>query len=201
MRRARCCSLGASGSAGGCLSRCLSRCLNRCWCLRRRRLKRGRLWLALWSGSVGTSCFGLFLLPGGLPRRFGSGAASCAACGASGASGASCASCASGALSCLVGSILFNYTWSRYNTNDKDDPRSRTTLPSRSVRRKRMCLRVTGPLRAMKCPSSEPVSTMVPTPLFSVILERIDLVVRHHPDELKDLLPAGDEAWAQHVVP
>ena len=47
------------------------------------------------------------------------------------------------------------------------------TLPSRSVRRKRMCLRVTGPLRAMKRPSSEPVSTMAPTPLFSVILERM----------------------------
>ena len=28
---------------------------------------------------------------------------------------------------------------------------------------------------------------------------QVDLVVRH-PDELKDLLPAGDEAWAQHVV-
>ena len=63
----------------------------------------------------------------------------------------------------LVRSAPFNYTWSRYNTNDKDDPRSRTTLPSRSVSRKRMCLR----------PSSEPVSTMVPTPLFSVILDRI----------------------------
>ena len=120
------------------------------------------------AGSVGTSCFGLFLLPGGLPRRFGSGAAFCAASGAAcgAACGASCASCAS------VRSAPFNYTWSRYNTNDKDNPRSRTTLPSRSVRRK-MCLRVTGPLRAMKCPSSEPVSTMVPTPLFSVILERM----------------------------
>ena len=102
----------------------------------------------------------------------------------------------------------FNYTWSRYRTNE-----------SRSVSRKRMRLRVTGPLRAMKCPSSRPVSTMVPTPLFSVILERmsspmvaqhsagvgqlgaaqVDLVVRHHPDELEDLLPAGDEARAQHV--
>ena len=56
---------------------------------------------------------------------------------------------------------------------------------------------------------------MVPTPLFSVILAQVaqhsagvgqlgaaqvDLVVRHHPDELKDLLPAGDEARAQHVV-
>ena len=61
---------------------------------------------------------------------------------------------------------------------------------------------------------------MVPTPLFSVILERmssprlpstllavaswaqrkVDLVVCHHADELKDLLPAGDEARAQHVV-
>ena len=53
----------------------------------------------------------------------------------SGASGASCASCASGALLCSVGSILFNYMW--YNTNDKDDPQSRT-------------IRVTGLLRAMK---------------------------------------------------
>ena len=80
-----------------------------------------------------------------------------------------------------------------------------------------MCLRVTGPLRAMKCLSSEPVSTMVPTPLFSgedVVAQvaqhsagvgqlgaaQVDLVVCHHPDELKDLLPAGDKAWAQHVV-
>ena len=30
-----------------------------------------------------------------------------------------------------------------------------------------------GPLTAMTCPSSEPVSTMVPTPLFSVILDRM----------------------------
>ena len=73
--------------------------------------------------------------------------------------------------------------------------------------------RETGPLRAMKCPSSEPVSTMAPTPLFSVICCRpgcpdsagvgqlgaaqVDLVVRHHADELKDLLPAGDKARAQ----
>ena len=80
-----------------------------------------------------------------------------------------------------------------------------------------MCLRVTGPLRAMKCPSSEPVSTMVPTPLDlgeDVVAQvaqhsagvgqlgaaQVDLVVRHHPDELKDLLPAGDKARAQHVV-
>ena len=60
---------------------------------------------------------------------------------------------------------------------------------------------------------------MVPTPLFSVILERIvaqvaqhsagvgqlgaaqvDLVVRHYFHELKNLLPAGDKARAQHVV-
>ena len=69
-----------------------------------------------------------------------------------------------------------------------------------------------GPLTAMKCPSSEPVSTMVPTPLFSVILDRtssprfpstrlaLDLVVSHHPHEFKDLLPARDEARAEHVV-
>ena len=29
---------------------------------------------------------------------------------------------------------------------------------------------------------------------------QVDLVVRHHPDEFEDLLPAGDEARAQHVV-
>ena len=29
---------------------------------------------------------------------------------------------------------------------------------------------------------------------------QVDLVVRHHPDELKDLLPAGDKARAQRVV-
>ena len=29
---------------------------------------------------------------------------------------------------------------------------------------------------------------------------QVDLVVRHHPDELENLLPAGDEARAQHVV-
>ena len=82
-----------------------------------------------------------------------------------------------------------------------------------------MCLTVTGPLRAMKCPSFEPVSTMVPTPLFSDLGEdvvaqvaqhsagvgqlgaaQVDLVVCHHPDELENLLPAGDEARAQHVV-
>ena len=62
----------------------------------------------------------------------------------------------------------------------------------------------------MKCPLSEPVSTMVPTPLLSVILERMSRPgrpalgwrwpARHHLHELKDLLPAGDEARAQHVV-
>ena len=48
-------------------------------------------------------------------------------------------------------------------------PRSRTTCPPRSVSRKRRRLRVMGPLTAMKCPSSE----MVPTPLFSIILDRM----------------------------
>ena len=58
------------------------------------------------------------------------------------------------------------------------------------------------------CPLSKPVSTMVPTPLFSrgcpscpaLCAAQVDLVVRHHPDELKDLLPARDKARAQHVV-
>ena len=71
-----------------------------------------------------------------------------------------------------------------------------------------------GPLTAMKCPSSEPVSTMVPTPLFSVILDRMSSPrlpstrlalaswgqVEIHAYELEDLLPAGDEAGAKHVV-
>ena len=74
-----------------------------------------------------------------------------------------------------------------------------------------MCLRVTGPLRAMKCPSSEPVSTMVGEDVVAQVAQhsagvgqlgaaQVDLVVCHHADELKDLLPAGDEARAQHVV-
>ena len=29
---------------------------------------------------------------------------------------------------------------------------------------------------------------------------QVDLVVRHHPDKFENLLPAGDEARAQHVV-
>ena len=58
---------------------------------------------------------------------------------------------------------------------------------------------------------------MVPTPLFQrdlgedVVAQhlagvgqlgaaQVDLVVRHQPDELKDLLSTGDEARAQHVV-
>ena len=73
----------------------------------------------------------------------------------------------------------------------------------------------------MKCPSSEPVSTMLPT---HAALQRylgqdvvpqiaqhaagvgqlgaaqVDLVVCHHPHEFKDLLPAGDEAGAQRVI-
>ena len=36
--------------------------------------------------------------------------------------------------------------------------------------------------------------------LPSTLLALVYLVVRHHPDELKDLLPAGDKARAQHVV-
>ena len=52
-------------------------------------------------------------------------------------------------------------------TNDKDEPLSRTTCPSRSVNQKRRCLRVMT-LTAMKCPLSEPVSRMVSMPLFSV---------------------------------
>ena len=76
-----------------------------------------------------------------------------------------------------------------------------------------MCLRVNGPLRAMKCPSSKPVSTMVFTPFFSLPgccpgcphsagvgqlgAAQVDLVVRHHPGELEDLLPAGDASvWS-----
>ena len=154
--------------------RCLSRCLCRWWCL-------NRLWLALWSSRLRHVLLRFVLAPRG-PRRFGSGAG--AACGV--VCGAACASCTSGASAscasglCSVGSILFDYTWSRYNTKDKDDPRSRTTLPSRSVRRKRMCLRVTGPLRAIKCPSSEPVSTMVHSALQRDLGQNVVAQVAQH---------------------
>ena len=83
-----------------------------------------------------------------------------------------------------------------------------------------MCLRVTGPLRAMKCPSSEPrlhngTHAALQRDLGEDVVAQVaqhsagvgqlgaaqvDLVVRHHPDELENLLPAGDEARAQHVV-
>ena len=147
------------------------------------------------AGSVGTSCFGLFLLPGGLPRRFGSVVPLVPL--------APLAPLAPPA-PCRVRSAPSFLIIRGQDITRTTKTTRRTTLPSRSVRRKRMCLRVTGPLRAMKCSSLEPVSTMVPTPLFSVILERMSSpwpagrsagrVVRHHPDELKDLLPAGDEA-------
>ena len=58
---------------------------------------------------------------------------------------------------------------------DKDDPRSRTTLPSRSVSRKRICLSFSGcPTHGWHWPAGRSV----------------DLVVRHPLHELKDLLPS-----------
>ena len=82
-----------------------------------------------------------------------------------------------------------------------------------------MCLRVTGPLRAMKCPSSERLHNGTHSALQRDLGEdvvaqvaqhsagvgqlgaaQVDLVVCQHADELKDLLPARDEARAQHVV-
>ena len=78
-----------------------------------------------------------------------------------------------------------------------------------------MCLRVTGPLRAMKCPSSEPISTMVlqrnlgedvvaqvaqhSAGVGQLGAAQVDLVVRHHLHELKDLLPPetlGPSMWS-----
>ena len=146
-------------------------CLSRCWCLRvcLRRLKWRRIWLALWSSRLSRHVLLRFdLAPRGPapPFRFRRSVVPAQRAPPPLAPPPL-------APAPLVRSAPFNYMWSRYNTKDKDDPQSRTTLPSRSVRRKRMCLRVTGPLRAIKCPSSEPVSTMVPTPLFSVILERM----------------------------
>ena len=72
---------------------------------------------------------------------------------------------------------------------------------------------VTGPLMAMKCPSSEPNGThsALQRDLAENVVAQVaqhsagvgqlgaaqvDLVVRHHPDELKDLLPAGDKVTA-----
>ena len=43
------------------------------------------------------------------------------------------------------------------------------------------------------------LSSRLPSTLLALAAAQIDLVVRHHADELKDLLPAGDEARA-HVV-
>ena len=78
-----------------------------------------------------------------------------------------------------------------------------------------MCLRVTGPLTAMKRPSSEPVSTMVPALQRDLGEDVVAQVAQHaagvgqlgaaqvdlvDPDEFEDLLPAGDEARAQHAV-
>ena len=142
------------------------------------------------AGSVGTSCLGLFLLPGGLPRRFGAGAASCAACGAAWHS---------------VHLLLYVVKITRTTKTTREA--GRRCRPGRSGG-SACASGVTGPLRAMKCPSSGPVSTMVPTPLFiqhsagvgQLGAAQVDLVARHHPDELKDLLPAGDKARAQHVV-
>ena len=73
-----------------------------------------------------------------------------------------------------------------------------------------------GPLTAMKCPSSEPVSTIIPSALswtgcrppdcpargwrWPAGAAQVDLVVAIHAYELKDLLPTGDEARAEHVV-
>ena len=105
---------------GALLLSCELRRLNRClrwWCLRwwclRRCASTGVVSTGFGlrfgaAGSVGTSCLGLFLLPRGLPRRFGSGAG--AACGAA-CSGTACgaasfaASCTSASCACSVGSI------------------------------------------------------------------------------------------------
>ena len=83
-----------------------------------------------------------------------------------------------------------------------------------------MCLRVTGPLKGNEvpvvgarvhngnplrssCDLGEDVVAQVAQHSAGVGqlgAAQVDLVVRHHPDELKDLLPAGDKARAQHVV-
>ena len=60
---------------------------------------------------------------------------------------------------------------------------------------KRRCLRVMGPLTAMKCPSSEPVSKHA-AGVGQLGAAQVDLAVAVHAHELKDLLPAGDEAGA-----
>ena len=67
----------------------------------------------------------------------------------------------------------------------------------------------------MKCPSSEPVSTALQRDLGEDVVAQVaqhsagvgqlgaaqvDLVVRIHFHKFEDLLPAGDEARAQHVV-
>ena len=92
-------------------------------------------------------------------------------------------------------------------------PRSRTTWPSRSVSRKRRCLRVMGPLTAMKCPSSEhdgahtalqrylgqdvvPQIAQHAAGVGQLGAAQVDLIVAVHAHEFEDLLPTGDEAGA-----
>ena len=108
------------------------------------------------------SCFGLFLLPGGLWHRFGSGASGAASSAASGAA------CASGA-SCSVGSIY--YTWSRYAKPDN------------------VAAQVGQPEAHVPQGDGAPEGHEVP-----VVGARL-LVVRHHTDDLKDLLPPETKLW------
>ena len=80
--------------------------------------------------------------------------------------------------------------------------RSRTTFPSRSVSRKRMCPRVTGPLKAMKRPSSEPVSTMVPTPLTGASKLRVKAAnLKLFQTRMFCTLLFGDAGWKQFHTP
>ena len=106
-----------------------------------------------------------------------------------------------------LGLFLLPGPWRTIFLNDlrgirRDLKTARTTTTSPSVGRLAL-------LTAMRCPSSEPVSTMVPTPLFrswtgcrppsperaagvgQLGAAQVDLVVCHHLHELKDLLPAG----------
>ena len=137
---ARCCSLVSLRRLR------FSRRLNRWWCLRRCRLNRGFGLRFGAAGSVGTSCFGLFLLPGGLPRRFGSGARRVRS-----------------APSFLI---------------IRGQDITQTTKTTREAGRRCRPGRSGGSACASGCfraPEGHEVlvSTMVPTPLFSVILERM----------------------------
>ena len=95
--------------------------------------------------------------------------------------------------------------WSRYNTKDKAEahvPQGNRAPEGHEVPVVRARLH-NGTHSALQRDLGEDVVAQVAQHSAGVGqlgAAQVDLVVRHHPDELENLLPAGDEARAQHVV-